>query len=73
MDRVDTVFSAFISQEFLVGLMHIQSKGLAIASSELLISMNKHVSWDANLDTIEKAMSGEKNTGLDGELINADI
>lgn len=60
MDRVDTMFSAFIALEFLVGFMHVQSRVLAIASFELLAPMNKHVSWDANLDTIEKAMSRKK-------------
>lgn len=63
--RVDTMFSVAKSPQFLVGLMHVQSKVLAISSSELLVSMNKHVSWDANLDTIEKAMSeGEKRNRL---------
>lgn len=57
MDRVDTMFSAFIAKEFLAGFMHVQSRAPAIPSSELLVSMDKHASRDANLDTIAKAMS----------------
>lgn len=57
MDRVDTMFSAFIAREFLAGFMHMQSTVPAIPSSELLVTLNKHASRDANLDTIEKAMS----------------
>lgn len=70
--RVDAVFPAFIAKDFLPGFMHVQSRVPAVPSFELSVSMNKHVSRDANLDTIEKAMSG-KIRQRPSQLINAEI